>query len=194
MSELYASKDDAENAEQLVLVDEADRELGTRGKLAVHVEGALHRALSVYVFNGKGQLLLTRRSPGKYHSGGLWTNTCCSHPRPGEAVASAARRRLREEAGIDCDLVRAFEFIYRAELENGLIEHELDHVFVATFDGEPRLDPRESDAWEWADPPALARDIAAHPERYSAWLALSLEKAVEAQRIAAAGRVIPSPE
>jgi isopentenyl-diphosphate delta-isomerase len=166
----------------LVLVDETDRELGTDEKLAVHVRGVLHRAFSIYLFNSKGQLLLTRRAAGKYHSGGLWTNTCCGHPRPGEAIHSAARRRLREETGIDCELSRGFQFIYRAELAGGLIEHELDHVFVGTYEGEPDLDPNEADAYEWVEPQALVRDVKARPQKYSVWMALSLNKALEFER------------
>jgi isopentenyl-diphosphate Delta-isomerase len=147
----------------------------------VHQRGALHRAFSIYLFDSNGRLLLTRRAAGKYHSGGLWTNTCCSHPRPGEALEDAARRRLLEETGIDCALTRRFHFIYRAELDNGMIEHELDHVFVGTFDGEPRLDPSESDAYEWVDPRALVRDVADHPERYSVWMRCSLDRAIAGQ-------------
>jgi isopentenyl-diphosphate Delta-isomerase len=186
MTEAVTKKDGAR--EMLVLVDENDREVGTAEKLAVHVEGTLHRAFSIYLFNSKGQLLLTRRARGKYHSGGLWTNTCCSHPRPGEPVDLAARRRLREETGIDCELRHGFQFIYRAELDGGLIEHELDHVFVGTFDGIPQLDPSESDASEWVDAQALTRDIKVRPERYSVWMALSLERALACYRDPPAAR------
>jgi isopentenyl-diphosphate Delta-isomerase len=168
--------------EMLILVDENDREVGTAEKLVVHIDGVLHRAFSIYLFNSKGQLLLTRRASSKYHSGGLWTNTCCSHPRPGESVDLAARRRLREETGIDCELRYGFQFIYRAELGGGLIEHELDHVFVGTYDGIPHLDPNEADACEWVDTQTLAHDIKARPERYSAWMALSLDRALACYR------------
>lgn len=168
--------------EMLVLVDEHDRELGTAEKLAVHLNGTLHRAFSIYIFNSNGQLLLTRRARGKYHSGGLWTNTCCSHPRPGEPVDLAARRRLREETGIDCELRYGFQFIYRVELNGGLIEHELDHVFIGIYDGMPALDPNEADACEWVDSLALQGDIKARPERYSAWMALSLDRTLACYR------------
>jgi isopentenyl-diphosphate Delta-isomerase len=186
MTEAVTKKDDTR--EMLVLVDENDREVGTAEKLAVHVNGALHRAFSIYLFNSQGQLLLTRRAAGKYHSGGLWTNTCCSHPRPGEQVDLAARRRLREETGIDCELRYGFRFIYRAELDGGLIEHELDHVFVGTYDGTPNLDPNESDASEWVDAQMLVRDIEARPERYSVWMALSLDRALACYRDPSATR------
>ncbi|HEX7957304.1 MAG TPA: isopentenyl-diphosphate Delta-isomerase, partial [Pyrinomonadaceae bacterium] len=117
-------------SEQLILVDADDRELGAGEKLEVHRAGALHRAFSVFVFDGRGRLLMQRRAAGKYHSGGLWSNTACGHPRPGEATRAAARRRLREEMGLDCELSAAFEFVYRAELGDSLVEHEYDHVFV----------------------------------------------------------------
>jgi isopentenyl-diphosphate delta-isomerase len=170
------------NAEMLVLVDEDDREIGTGEKLAVHVDGALHRAFSIYLFNSEGQLLLTRRAQGKYHSGGLWTNTCCGHPRPGEPVERAARRRLREETGIDVELRYGFRFIYRATLSGGLTENELDHVFVGIYDGTPDLDPNEADACEWVDGDALLRDVELHPKRYSVWMALSLQQALVCHR------------
>jgi len=166
----------------IVLVDECDRVVGTRERLAAHIDGVLHRAVSVYVFSSRGRLLLTRRAAGKYHSGGLWTNTCCTHPWPGEPVQDAARRCLRKEVGIECEVVPAFHFIYRAQLANGLTEHELDHVFVATYDDQPNLDPNESDAYEWVDPRELGRDIATCPEKYTAWLPLSLDRALETQR------------
>ena len=116
--------------EQVILVDQQDREIGVAEKLEAHRKGKLHRAFSVFLFNAKDEMLLQQRAAEKYHSGGLWTNTCCSHPRPGEPTEAAARRRLREEMGISCNLNKAFDFIYRAEFDNGLIEHELDHVFI----------------------------------------------------------------
>src|SRR4051812_34432219 len=124
-------------AEQLILVDAHDRELGAGEKLQVHLAGALHRAFSIFVFDAAGRLLIQKRAPGKYHSAGLWSNTACGHPRPGEATAPAARRRLREEMGLDCELHEAFEFLYRAELGDALVEHEYDHVFVGTHVGDP---------------------------------------------------------
>src|SRR5919205_4313288 len=124
-------------AEELILVDAQDRELGVKEKLQAHVEGALHRAVSVFVFDGGGRLLLQKRAPTKYHSAGLWSNTACGHPRPGESTLAAARRRLREEMGFDCELREAFQFLYRAELDGELVEHEYDHVFVGVHDRDP---------------------------------------------------------
>jgi isopentenyl-diphosphate delta-isomerase len=162
----------------VVLVDRDDRETGTEEKLRAHQVGALHRAVSVFLFDVHGRLLLQRRADGKYHSAGKWSNTCCSHPRPGEEPIDAARRRLVEEMGIDCDLSPAFSFIYRAELDGGLIEHELDHVFVGTFVGAPLPDKREVGAWGWMAVPALIAECLANPSHYSAWLPRALDELV----------------
>jgi isopentenyl-diphosphate delta-isomerase len=164
-----------ESEEEVILVDERDRELGASAKLRAHREGALHRAFSVFVFDDAGRLLLQKRASGKYHSGGLWSNTACGHPRPGEATAAAARRRLREEMGFDCELREAFGFVYRAELENGLVEHEFDHVFVGTYEGDPAPDPSEVEGWRWVSMGELRRALREEPHRYSAWLKLVVE-------------------
>ncbi|MBL7964526.1 MAG: isopentenyl-diphosphate Delta-isomerase [Flavobacteriales bacterium] len=158
------------NEEQVVLVNDRDEAIGTMGKLRAHQEGALHRAFSVFLFDEQGRLLLQRRAPGKYHSAGLWTNTCCSHPRPDETVADAARRRLVEEMGIDTDVEHRFSFLYKASFDNGLHEHELDHVFFGSFSGEPKPTADEADAWTYLHPEALEADLSAHPERYTVWL------------------------
>lgn len=161
-------------AETVVLVDEHDAEVGLAPKLQAHVDGALHRAFSVFVLNSRGEVLLQRRADGKYHSGGLWTNTCCGHPRPGEPVAAAARRRLREEMGFDCALTLAGEFVYRAEVGAALVEHEYDHVFAGRHDADPRPDAAEVSEWRWMAPAAALADARAHPERYTPWFALAL--------------------
>ena len=159
----------------MILVDEQDRELGSCEKLRAHAEGALHRAFSVFVFDGSGRLLLQKRAGGKYHSGGLWSNTACGHPRPGEGTEAAARRRLREEMSFDCELREAFSFLYRAELAGGLVEHEYDHVFVGRFEGSPRPDPSEVEDWEWVTLDELRRLLREEPARYSRWLKLAVE-------------------
>jgi isopentenyl-diphosphate delta-isomerase len=160
--------------ERVILVDESDRELGTEEKLRAHSSGVLHRAFSVFVTDDRGRVLLQRRSSGKYHSAGLWSNTCCGHPRPGETVASAARRRLLEEMGIACALESRGSFVYRAELDNGLIEHELDHLFVGRFIGNPLPDPAEADGWMWVPLSQAAVDCAARPKQFTVWFPLAL--------------------
>ncbi len=158
------------NEEQVVLVNQHDEAVGTMGKLRAHQEGVLHRAFSVFLFDEQGRLLLQRRSAGKYHSAGLWTNTCCSHPRPQESVREAAMRRLREEMGITAELEPQFSFIYRAVLGNGLQEHELDHVLFGTYSGAAFPDPNEADAWKYIHPDELDADMRQHPDHYTVWL------------------------
>jgi isopentenyl-diphosphate delta-isomerase len=168
----------AEPAHDIVLVDEHDRPVGTSDKLAAHQRGGvLHRAFSVFLFDAQGRMLLQQRAATKYHFANLWTNACCSHPRPGEAVAEAARRRVREELGIDVPLTPALTFVYRAEdPASGLTEHEYDHVFVGRLDGEPAPNPAEVSAVEWIDPAALLRDVRARPERYTPWFRIVLDR------------------
>jgi isopentenyl-diphosphate delta-isomerase len=161
-------------AEQLILVDAQDREVGVVEKLQAHVEGVLHRAFSVFVFDAEKRLLLQKRARTKYHSGGLWSNTACGHPRPGETTIAAARRRLREEMGFDCELRAAFEFVYRAELDGALIEHEYDHVFVGTHEGNPAPDPCEVEDWRWMTMAELRRELLLEPQSYSYWLKATL--------------------
>jgi isopentenyl-diphosphate delta-isomerase len=165
--------------ERVVLVDEDDRELGAAKKLSVHADGRLHRAFSVFVFDRKDHLLLQRRAATKYHSGGLWTNTCCGHPRPFEPVPEAAHRRLREEMGFDCPLQSMFSFVYQSQLGNELYEHELDHVLVGRYDGLPMPNPVEADDWCWVDVRVVTQDARVHPERYTTWFPLALEKLSE---------------
>ncbi|GIX09050.1 isopentenyl-diphosphate Delta-isomerase [Elioraea sp.] len=156
--------------EQVVLVDERDRPVGVMEKLAAHREGRLHRALSVVLRAPDGRLLLQRRAAGKYHSGGVWTNTCCGHPRPGEPVAQAALRRLREEMGISlAALTPLFETVYRAPVGGALVEHEYVHVFGAVWHGDCVPEPAEVEACAWVDAAALRADLGLRPERYSVW-------------------------
>lgn len=155
--------------ELLILVDSADRELGTAEKLDAHVKGVLHRAFSVIVWDDQGRMLLQQRDVGKYHSGGLWTNTCCGHPRPGEPTDAAASRRLKEEMGFTCALTPLGTISYRAEFDNGLIEHELVHVFRGLYDGPVVPDPAEAQAYAWASLEDIRAAIAVAPENYSVW-------------------------
>jgi len=170
----------------IVLVDARGQAVGSGEKLDVHHRGALHRAFSIFLFNARGEQLLQRRAHAKYHSGGLWTNACCGHPRPGEATAAAAARRLGEELGIEAPLSEAFAFTYRAELDRGLVEHEYDHVFLGRFDGEPRPDPAEVEAWRWLGADALRGELAAQPERFTAWFRICAERVLEHQQAAGA--------
>jgi len=161
---------------RVVLVDENDHVQGTADKLQAHAEGWLHRALSVFVFDRHGRLLLQRRAANKYHSGGLWSNTCCSHPHPGESPQAAAERRLQEEMGFSCPLTPAFHFTYRAAVDENLTEHEYDHVFLGTVD-EVAVRPNADEVadWAWMDPAALRADVAATPDRYTVWFRRLLE-------------------
>ncbi len=162
--------------EQVVLVDEQDNETGIMEKQEAHVQGALHRAISVFVFNSKNELLLQQRAAGKYHSALLWTNTCCSHPRPGETVENAATRRLHEEMGLECNLELAFSFIYKASFDNGLTEHEYDHVFTGTSDALPMPDQNEVAAWKYVSPEELKRSMENEPGQYTEWFRICIDK------------------
>ncbi|HUE96025.1 MAG TPA: isopentenyl-diphosphate Delta-isomerase [Longimicrobiaceae bacterium] len=162
--------------EKVVLVDDRDNVVGSAPKLQAHREGSLHRAISVFLFSPAGEMLLQRRAAGKYHSAGLWTNACCSHPRLGEKPHQAAVRRLEEEMGLACPLSHVFSFIYRAALDGGLIEHELDHVFVGVVEADPDPDPAEVDAWRWIDLGALERELALAPETFTAWFPIALRQ------------------
>jgi isopentenyl-diphosphate Delta-isomerase len=164
--------------EQVVLVDERDNPIGVDGKMAVHRSGKLHRAISVFVFDDDNRLLLQKRASTKYHSGSLWSNTCCSHPRPEEDSNSAARRRLREEMGIECELLKAFSFVYHATLNNCLVEHEYDHVYFGRYDGVPVPNRDEADDWQWMELAKLNVDVKRNPNTYSFWLAACLDKVV----------------
>ena len=165
----------AKGPEQVVLVDGADRPLGEAEKLEAHrAEGKLHRAISVLLFDRKGRTLLQRRAEGKYHSPSTWANTCCSHPRPGEPVLDAGRRRLREELGIDCPLREAFAFTYSVDVGSGLTEREYDHVLVGRYDGEVRPDPSEVSEYRWATLPELYREVRADDRSFAPWFRILL--------------------
>jgi isopentenyl-diphosphate delta-isomerase len=164
--------------EYVILVTPDDQPVGRMEKMEAHEKGVLHRAFSVFLFNEKGETLLQQRAAEKYHSPLLWTNTCCSHPREGESVVDAANRRVFEELGIApteiTDLHSDFHFVYRAEFDNGLIEHELDHVLVGQFDGSCVLNPEEVAAVKWMSMESLFADVEAQPEQYTAWFKIIL--------------------
>jgi len=155
--------------EHIILVNHQDQETGTMEKLEAHREGKLHRAFSVLIFNSQDELMLQKRADSKYHCGGMWTNACDGHPRPGEDIKAAARRRLQEELGFDCDLVEALRFTYWVELDHDLKEHEVDHVLIGRFDGEPSPDPAEASDWKWIGWEALEQDLEDCFDDYAAW-------------------------
>lgn len=163
-------------AEAVVLVDDDDREVGQAEKLAAHAApGQLHRAVSVFVFSAGGALLLQRRATAKYHFAGLWSNTCCGHPRPGESVLDAGRRRLADELGMDCELVEVATLRYEARDDaSGLVEREVDHLLVGVSDAAPAPNPREVDAIRWAAAEDVLSDVAADPASYTPWFGEAL--------------------
>jgi len=155
--------------EKVILVNERDEPIGLMEKMEAHEKGLLHRAFSVFVVDEDNNLLLQQRALSKYHSGGLWTNTCCSHPRENETTLEAAHRRLQEEMGFDCELKPLTTFIYKAELDHGLTEHELDHVFVGQWRGRPLINRDEAESFVWMNVGDVEVDIAANPEKYTVW-------------------------
>ncbi len=167
--------------EFLIRVNEQDQPLGKVEKLAAHQQGILHRAFSIFIFNEAGAVLLQQRALKKYHSGGLWSNACCSHPKPEENTESAAHRRLQEELGFDTELQKCFNFLYKAPMENGLIEHEYDHVFTGVISSETRITPNKNEVMNhrFISIPELQKEIAAAPEKFTAWLMLALPKLIQ---------------
>lgn len=165
--------------EHLILVDENDKQIGLIGKMAAHKTGRLHRAFSVFIFNSKGELLLQQRADNKYHSGGLWTNTCCSHPIDGEEISATIEKRLKEEMGMECKTLFQFSFIYKSELDNGLTEHELDHVYFGTTDAAPSINQSEAKDWKYISLGNLETAITKNPADYSAWLKICLPEVVK---------------
>jgi isopentenyl-diphosphate Delta-isomerase len=162
--------------EYVILVDGYDNPTGVMEKMEAHRKGFLHRAFSVFIFNHQGELMLQQRSFSKYHSPGLWTNTCCSHPRIDEENLAAAHRRMKEEMGFDCDLDEAFSFTYKAVVGNGLIEHEFDHVFIGKYDESPLINPEEAANWKFANMTELRKDILTYPEKYTVWFRIALSE------------------
>ncbi len=162
--------------ERVILVNDKDQVLGTMEKMEAHRKGLLHRAFSVFVFNEKNELMLQRRALHKYHSGGLWTNTCCSHPREGESYIAAAHRRLPEEMGFDCELMPTFQFIYKAELDKGLTEHELDQVFFGFSDEKPVVNRDEVHEYRYISLDLLDKEMTDQPELYTEWFKIIYQK------------------
>lgn len=162
--------------EKVILVDQHDKAIGEMEKMEVHEKAVLHRAFSVFVFNQNDELMLQQRALTKYHSPGLWTNTCCSHPRPNEELLDAGHRRLVEEMGFDCDLEKIFDFIYKAELDKGLTEHEFDHVLFGRYNQAPEINPEEVHAWKWMNMKAIETDMESHPENYTVWFRIAFDR------------------
>ena len=158
--------------ERVILVDTQDNVIGSMEKLEAHRKGVLHRAFSILIFNSKGEVLLQKRSKNKYHSGGLWTNACCSHPLPHESMSEATRKRLKHEMGIDLQPQFAFKFVYKTNLDKDLIEHEYDHVFIGKYDGVPHTNLDEVEDWKFVDVASLRHDLELHPDSYTEWFKL----------------------
>lgn len=164
---------------EVILVNSFDEEIGTMEKLEAHQKGLLHRAFSIFIFNSKGEFLLQKRALGKYHSEGLWTNTCCSHPAPGETIEEAAVRRLNEEMGMVCELKSKFSFIYNVQLDNDLIEHELDHVVIGKTDADPILNFEEVSEFSWKSIKEIIHEVKENPEKFTSWFKIIFEDYID---------------
>lgn len=169
--------------EYVILVDELDNAIGKMEKQQAHKEGALHRAFSIFIFNSEKKLLLQKRAIDKYHCGGLWTNTCCSHPREDETILDAANRRLQEEMGLKCVLKKEFSFVYNAALENGLTEYEFDHVLLGETDDQPTINEEEVSEFRFVQLNDLQIEISKSPEIFTPWFLLALNKVLELKTI-----------
>ncbi|MCB0462276.1 MAG: isopentenyl-diphosphate Delta-isomerase [Flavobacteriaceae bacterium] len=162
--------------EKVILVNENDEQIGLMPKMEAHEKALLHRAFSVFIFNDKNELMLQQRALSKYHSPGLWTNTCCSHQREGESNIEAGKRRLQEEMGFVTELKETISFIYKAPFDNGLTEHELDHIMVGHYDKDPNINKDEVESWKWMDLEDVKVDMTLHPEKYTAWFKIIFDK------------------
>ena len=160
----------------MILVNEKDEPIGLMPKMEAHQKALLHRAFSVFVMNKKGETMLQQRAKDKYHSPLLWTNTCCSHQREGESNIAAGKRRLMEEMGFTTDLKELFHFMYKAPFDNGLTEHEFDHVMVGYFEEEPNINPEEVADWKWMHPEDIKNDMMENPNEYTAWFKIIFER------------------
>ncbi|MET6991851.1 isopentenyl-diphosphate Delta-isomerase [Sediminicola arcticus] len=162
--------------ENVILVNESDEQIGTMPKMEAHEKALLHRAFSVFVMNEEGETMLQQRAAHKYHSPLLWTNTCCSHQRVGETNISAGKRRLQEEMGFSTELTELFSFIYKAPFDNGLTEHEFDHVMIGNYKADPAINPEEVADWKWMKPEEVKNDISKNPDTYTAWFKIIFER------------------
>lgn len=162
--------------EKVILVDKKDHKIGEEEKIEAHKKGLLHRSFSIFIFNQKGELLLQKRAKSKYHSGGLWSNTCCGHPRPNEEISLAASRRLKEEMGIKVKIKEVLTFIYKVKVGNDLVENEYDHLFVGRFDETPKINPKEVTAYKWLDMNKIRGQIQKKPKIFSPWFVIAFKK------------------
>ena len=165
--------------EQVILVNQDNEQIGTMPKMEAHEKAVLHRAFSVFIVNDNGDIMLQQRAASKFHSPLLWTNTCCSHQRVGESNIEAGKRRLQVEMGFQAELKELFSFIYKAPFDNGLTEHEYDHVMLGNFNSEPNINPDEVEAWKWMSPEAVKEDISKNPNDYTAWFKIIFDKFYE---------------
>ena len=163
----------------IILVNEQDEPTGIMEKIEVHKKALLHRAFSIFIFNDKGDMLLQKRAAGKYHSAGLWTNACCSHPQPDESTMEAATKRLQEEMGFTTVLEKAFDFIYKVNFDNGLTEHEFDHVFIGRYNEKISPDPKEVSDYCYKSVQAVKDSMMSHPQQYTEWFKIALPKVEE---------------
>jgi isopentenyl-diphosphate delta-isomerase len=162
--------------EKVILVNENDEQIGLMEKIEAHEKALLHRAFSVFVYNDKNEVMIQQRALSKYHSPGLWTNTCCSHQKEGETNVEAGKRRLMEEMGFQTDLKEVTSFIYKAPFDNGLSEHEYDYILVGHYNEEPKINPDEVASWKWMSLEDIKKDINNHPEKYTAWFKIIFDK------------------
>jgi isopentenyl-diphosphate delta-isomerase len=162
-------------SEKVILVNKKDGEIGREEKIKAHLQGKLHRAFSIFIFNKKRELLIQKRAKSKYQAGGLWANTCCSHPRPKENLEEAVKRRLKEEMGFSCPLKEVFSLIYKVKAED-LIEHEFDHIFIGHFNGDSKPNKKEVEDWKWISLKELKKDIKENSKKYTPWFKIILPK------------------
>jgi isopentenyl-diphosphate delta-isomerase len=168
---------------EVILVNEMDEQTGAMEKMEAHQKGVLHRAFSIFIFNNKGEMLIQQRASGKYHNPELWTNACCSHPRPGESTLSAAERRLNEELGFTTPLEKVFDFTYKAAFENGLTEHEFDHVFTGQYDGEIKANALEVKDFCYKTLEEIAASLETHPQKFTAWFKIAFPEIKKIKRV-----------